>query len=117
MCTEPERLSAIATDAIDAADSAVLVSDVSALEIVLKWNAGKIDLSDPPRHWIKQQIAPCSLDCLSLKRADIRRTSELPMHHRDPFARLLVAATLGATATILTPHEAVIHEDPVSCRW
>ena len=103
LCTEPERLSAIATDAIDAADSAVLVSDVSAVEIVLKWNAGRIVLPDPPRHWIKQQIAPWSLDCLSLKRADIRRASELPMHHRDPFARLLVAATLGATATILTP--------------
>ena len=84
----------------------MLVSDVSALQIVLKWNGGKIVLPDPPRHWIEQQIAPWRLDCLSLKGADIRRASELPMHHRDPFARLLVAATLGATATILTPHEA-----------
>ena len=71
-------------DAIDAADSALPVSDVSAVEIILKWNAGKIVLSDPPRHWIKQQIAPWSLDCLSLKRADIRRASELSMHHRRP---------------------------------
>ena len=59
-----------------------MVSAVSALEIVLKWNVGKIVLPDPPRHWIKQQIAPWSLDCLSLKRADIYRASELPMHHR-----------------------------------
>ena len=32
------------------------------------------------------------------------RPSELPMHH-DPFDRLLVAAALGATPTILTPDE------------
>ena len=89
---------------------------MSALEIALKWNAGKIILPDPPRHWIEQQIAAWSLDSLSLQRNDIYRASELPAHHRDPFDRLLVAAALGATATILTP-DAAIHAYPVSCRW
>ena len=84
---------------------------------MLKWNAGKIVLPDPPRHWIEQQNVPWSLDCRSLKRVDIFRASELPKHRRDPFDRLLVAAALGATATIPTPHEAAIHEYPVSCRW
>ena len=116
LCSEPERLSAQATEAIAAADSVLLLSDVSALEIALKWNAGKITLPDPPRHWIEQQTATWGLDCLSLKRTDIYRASELPAHHRDPFDRLLVAAALGATATILTPDEA-IHKYPVSYRW
>ena len=116
LCTEPERLSATAMEAIDASDSVLLCSDVSALEIVLKWNAGKMILPDPPRHWVEQQIAAWGLDCLSLRRPDIYRASELPAHHRDPFDRLLVAAALGATATILTPDKA-IHAYPVSCRW
>ena len=116
LCSEPERLSATAAEAIDAPDTVLLWSDVSALEIALKWNAGMIILPDPPRHWIEQQIAAWSLDCLSLKRTDIYRASELPAHHRDPFDRLLVAAALGANATILTPAEA-IHAYPVSCRW
>ena len=116
LCTEPKRLSATATDAIDAPDTVLLLSDVSVLEIALKWSAGKITLTDPPRHWIEQQIAAWSLESLSLQRADIYRASELPAHHRDPFDRLLVAAAVGAAATILTPDDA-IHAYPVSCRW
>ncbi|MDD9988206.1 MAG: type II toxin-antitoxin system VapC family toxin [Spirochaetaceae bacterium] len=116
LCTEPQRLSATATEAIDAPETVLLWSDVSALEIALKWSAGKIILPDPPRHWIEQQIAAWSMDCLRLQRNDIYRASELPALHRDPFDRLLVAAALGATATILTPDDA-IHAYPVSCRW
>ncbi|MCY4485309.1 MAG: type II toxin-antitoxin system VapC family toxin [Spirochaetaceae bacterium] len=116
LAAEPERLSAVARQAIDAADSAVLLSDVSALEIALKWTAGKIILPDPPRQWIERQIARWELDCLGLTRQDIYRASELPVHHRDPFDRLLVAVAIGAGATLLTPDDA-IHDYPVSCRW
>ena len=116
LAAEPERLSAAARHAIDAADSALLFSDVSVLEITLKWTAGKITLPDPPRQWVERQVAQWELDCLSLTRDDIYRASELPMHHRDPFDRLLVAVALGAGAAILTPDDA-IHDYPVSYRW
>ena len=116
LCTEPEKLSGASVQAIDASDAMLLLSDVSALEIALKWSAGKLDLPDPPRHWLERQVDTWGLDCLSLKRTDIYRASELPPYHRDPFDRLLVAAALGANATILTPDDAV-RQYPVSCRW
>ncbi len=94
----------------------LLWSDDSALEIALKWSAGKLVLPDSPRRWLEGQIDTWGLDCLSLRRADIYRASELPAHHRDPFDRLLVATALGSNATILTPDEA-IRQYPVSCRW
>ena len=94
----------------------LLWSDDSALEIALKWSAGKLVLPDPPRRWLEGQIDTWGLDCLGLRRADIYRASELPAHHRDPFDRLLVATALGSNATILTPDEA-IRQYPVSCRW
>jgi len=116
LATEPEKLSPASAKAIDDSDSVLLWSDVSALEVVLKWSAGKLTLPDPPRHWLERQIDAWGLECLSLRRTDIYRASELPAHHRDPFDRLLVAAALGANATILTPDEAV-RQYPVSCRW
>jgi PIN domain nuclease of toxin-antitoxin system len=116
LCAEPERLSDVARSAIDSTDSSLLLSDASALEITLKWNAGKIELPDPPRHWIESQISAWSLDCRSIEREDIYRSSELPHHHRDPFDRLLVAAAINLNATILTPDDA-IRAYPVSCRW
>ena len=80
LAAEPERLSATAQQAIDPPGSALLLSDVSALEITLKWNAGKITLPDPPRQWVERQISEWELDCLSIKRDDIYRASELPAH-------------------------------------
>ena len=116
LCSEPDRLSDTARAAINARNASLLLSDVTALEITLKWNAGKIVLPDPPRYWIESQIGAWSLDCRAIHREDIYRAGELPHHHRDPFDRLLVAAAINAGATILTPDEAV-RAYPVSCRW
>ena len=116
LCAEPERLSETAKRAIRASDASLLLSDVSALEITLKWRAGKITLPDPPGLWVEAQIAAWVLDCRPLSRTDIYRAGELPEHHRDPFDRLLVATALNLNATILTPDKA-IHQYPVSYRW
>jgi len=97
-------------------DSELLWSDVSALEIALKWSSGKLELPDPPRTWLERQAEDWNLVGLPLRRTDIYRASELPAHHRDPFDRLLVAAAIGADAIILTP-DAAIAQYPVSCRW
>lgn len=116
LCSEPERLSKASKSIIDRVDTALLLSDASALEIGLKWTAGKIILPDPPRHWLERQISAWALECLALSRADIYRAAELPEYHKDPFDRLLVAAALNSNATILTPDKAV-QQYPVSCRW
>ena len=116
LCAEPERLSEVAKRAIHAPDASLLLSDVSAMEIALKWRAGKLALPQPPRLWIETQIATWVLNCLPLSRADIYRASELPEHHKDPFDRLLVATALNSNATVLTPDKA-IHQYPVSYLW
>lgn len=116
LCSDPEQLSEAAKNAINTRDATLLLSDISMLEISLKWGAGKIVLPDPPKHWIETQIATWGLASSALSRADIYRVSELPDHHRDPFDRLLVAVALNLNATILTPDKA-IHQYPISHRW
>jgi PIN domain nuclease of toxin-antitoxin system len=116
LCAEPERLSDTARTAIDSAGADLLLSDVSTLEITLKWSADKIQLPDPPRNWIEAQVAAWSLDCRAIGRDDIYRSAELPALHRDPFDRLLVATAINLNATILTPDDA-IQAYPVSYRW
>jgi PIN domain nuclease of toxin-antitoxin system len=116
LCSEPQRLSPSARDAIDAAGSDLALSDVSVLELTLKWSAGKLVLPEPPRTWVEGQLGAWSLRAVPLSRDEVYRASELPDHHRDPFDRLLVATALATGATILTPDEA-IHRYPVSWRW
>ena len=75
LATEPEKLSITSAEAIDDPDTVLLWSDVSSLEIALKWSAGKLVLPDPPRHWLEGQIDAWGLECLSLRRTDIFRAS------------------------------------------
>lgn len=116
LCAEPSKLSPTAREVIDASGNQLVLSDVSALEISMKWGAGKLRLPDPPRHWIEAQVATWSLTTRGIDREDIYRSAELPEYHRDPFDRLLVASAINANASVLTPDSA-IREYPVSCRW
>jgi PIN domain nuclease of toxin-antitoxin system len=116
LCAEPARLSTTVRGAIDAAETELVLGDVSVLEIALKWQAGKIALPEPPRVWVERQTSVWSIRFLPISREHMYRASELPGHHRDPFDRLLVAAALAEGATILTPDPA-IHRYPVSWLW
>lgn len=116
LCAEPEQLSDVAKDIINTPANKLFISDVSALELTLKWQVGKIELPDPPRLWIENQIETWFLSTLPISREDVYRAGELPDHHRDPFDRLLIATALNSKATILTPDKA-IHQYPISYRW
>ena len=109
-------MSRAAATVIDREDSELLFSDVSALEITLKWSADKLGLPSPPRQWIESQISVWSLTTIAITRNDIYRASELPSHHRDPFDRLLIAIALNHGATIVTP-DAAVQADPVAWQW
>lgn len=116
LCAEPAKLSDVARRAVDAPDSALLLSDVSVFEITLKWGTGKLILPDPPRQWVEEQTRIWALNARGITREDVYRSSELPGHHRDPFDRLLVAVALNLGATLLTP-DVHVRKYPVSCRW
>jgi PIN domain nuclease of toxin-antitoxin system len=116
LAADPSRLSSAATQALDDEANELSVSDVSTLEIALKWSAGKLTLPAPPRMWFESQVSTWGLSTIGLRRADIYRTTELPSHHRDPFDRLLVAQALDRDLTIVTPDEAVAAY-PVATLW
>lgn len=116
LCAEPARLTAKAVELLNDEQTELALSDVTTLEITLKWGAGKLSLPDPPRAWVEEQIRIWSPLQLQLTRDDIYRAGELPRHHADPFDRLLVATAINHNAVIVTP-DASIHQYPVSYRW
>ena len=116
LCAEPSKLSKNAAALLDDESATVLVSNVTALEVVLKWSAGKLRLPEPPRRWFERQLQAWALESVPLSRDEMYRASELPMHHSDPFDRLLVATALNHDASIVTPDE-LIHAYPVAWSW
>ena len=115
LTSEPKSLSELARKSIEDSE-ALLLSDVSVWEICLKWQSGKIVLPRPPRDWCEEQIEIWNLQHLEIRRNHLFRVTELPVFHKDPFDRLLVAQALEERVTIVTPDH-FIRQYPVSVVW
>jgi PIN domain nuclease of toxin-antitoxin system len=87
MAGEQERLSKKATGEINAADARILISAVVIWEVAIKRRLGKLDAPAD----LLEQLERSGVDLLPITARHADRVGTLPMHHRDPFDRLLVA--------------------------
>jgi PIN domain nuclease of toxin-antitoxin system len=91
MVSEPERLSArVRRRIVDAGNERVL-SAASAWEIAIKYSLGKLELPEPPSEFVPTRMAITLTSPLAVQFSHALQASKLPMHHRDPFDRLLIA--------------------------
>lgn len=88
---QPQRLSPAARAALVTPEAQLFESMVSVWEIGIKLSLGKLRLAPD---WLDQLGAHRSqwkLDVLGVSFAHCGRTAALPLHHRDPFDRMLIA--------------------------
>jgi PIN domain nuclease of toxin-antitoxin system len=76
----------------------VYVSAVSIAEMVIKQSIGKLSLPLPAIDFVDQ----LSFDDLELSAGDAQRMAQLPLLHRDPFDRLLIAQAIDRDLTLIT---------------
>ena len=86
----PERLSAAARAALVDPARRIFVSAISAAEIEIKRALGKLRLAVT----CDELVASIGAEWLSLSAAQASRLRDLPLLHRDPFDRLLIAQAL-----------------------
>lgn len=85
------QLSADAKAAIEDPDNRKLVSVASGWEIAIKVGLGKLDLGESCRTFLPREIAANNFEVLSITLDHATAVEGLPLHHRDPFDRLLIA--------------------------
>ncbi len=71
-----------------------LVSVASCWEIAIKAGLGKLDLAEPSRTLLEREIPANNLEILSISLAHATAVESLPLHHKDPFDRLLIAQSM-----------------------
>ena len=91
---EPAKVSATAMVAIRPLTNDVLLSAATIWELAIKVGQGKIALSLPYRQWIERAIVDLKLMILPVTVEYADRQSTLPLHHKDPFDRLMIAQAL-----------------------
>jgi len=96
--TREPRIGATAHDAIRDRDNAVFVSAVTGFEIATKKKIGKLDAPDD----LPDQLPAKGFDELPVTLVHGFEAGRLPLHHNDPFDRILVAQARCEELTIVT---------------
>jgi PIN domain nuclease of toxin-antitoxin system len=97
----PERLSAQARAAILSADNEVLFSAASIWEIAIKAALRRADFVARPDVVVEEAMEIGFVE-LPVRSMIAARVADLPLIHRDPFDRLLIAQALVETAMLYT---------------
>jgi PIN domain nuclease of toxin-antitoxin system len=91
MVSAPDRLSAASQALVADADTELLLSAASAWEIAIKESIGKLTLPEPAERYVPSRLASFRTASLPISHNHALRVGVLPMHHRDPFDRILIA--------------------------
>jgi len=91
-------LSAQAEEVMERADTQLLVSVVSVWEIAIKRAIGKLEAPAD----LLARIDATETEMLTITARHANATGELPLHHGDPFDRLLIAQAKLEGCAIVT---------------
>jgi len=96
--TDDPRLSKDARAAVKDPVNEVLVSAATAWELSIKEASGKLTLTGS----LLEDIETAGFTWLPITPGDAVSAAALPVHHRDPFDRMLVAQAIRLDAILVT---------------
>jgi PIN domain nuclease of toxin-antitoxin system len=84
------------------ASSQLWWSVVSLWEAIQKAQVGKLSLPLPAGPFLTNELSSNHVRLLPVSLSHVLRVEELPLHHRDPFDRLLIAQSIEEGWPIVT---------------
>jgi PIN domain nuclease of toxin-antitoxin system len=94
----------------------MILSVTSVWEMQIKLQLGKLQLKLPLEEIIKSQQQTNNIQVLPITLAHTLALDGLPMHHKDPFDRLLVAQA-GVEELVLVSCDKIFEQYPVKLLW
>jgi len=98
-------------------ENELYLSDVSLLEIVIKYNLGKLRMTKSPSRIIPMLMEKHGIDGLPLDAQGIFKLEKIPLLHRDPFDRLLIAQAVTHRMILVTPDPLIHKYDDAPVYW
>jgi PIN domain nuclease of toxin-antitoxin system len=87
MAGEPDRIGKRARAAIAGGEDPLVISAVVIWEVAIKRRLGKLDAPDD----LLPRLEGAGVELLPITARHADRVASLPLHHQDPFDRLLIA--------------------------
>jgi PIN domain nuclease of toxin-antitoxin system len=101
------KLSAVARRLIEDGGTTVLVSAAALYEIAIKTRIGRLELPAEPEVYLPQLLRRHAFAVLPVDEAHALRAGALPLIHRDPWDRLLIAQAQMENMPIVTADPAI----------
>ena len=110
----PQLLSKRAYTTLQRTDVIREISSVSLTEIAIQNTLGKLRM---PADTVRKAIQDMLVRILPLTAEHAYRLFELPLHHRDPFDRQIVAQALFENIPLITPDERLRRYEELKVIW
>lgn len=112
----PDKLSPTVRGLILDPDTVLILSVISLWEILIKSALGKLSLRLPLRRLLTEQQNTNGLHILPVTLDHVLALDGLPLHHKDPFDRLLIAQATVEGLTLASVDHVFSHY-PVALVW
>ena len=99
-------------DVVADPDNELYFSAASTWEMIIKSAIGKLSLPASPEMFVKEQLFLNDITPLPITMEHTFALANLPMVHRDPFDRMLIAQAIDENLTLITD-DPIIKQYPV----
>lgn len=103
---EDKQLSSSGQRLILDSSSEIFISTASLWEIAIKINIGKLTLNKPFEQSFPDELDSHGIEILDITVDTLVQLTTLPLHHRDPFDRLIIAQAIVEGIPIISKDEA-----------
>lgn len=92
--SDDDRLSDAAKNIIEKVDQNIHISIASLWEISIKISIDKLELDEAFETLVPRELYNFEIKVIDIEIDHLSRLSSLPLHHRDPFDRLIISQSL-----------------------
>lgn len=114
--TADSKLSADAERLISNGETELLLSVASIWEIAIKVSIGRLPIPEPLDSFIPEHLRLNRIGLLAIAPSHALEVARLPLHHRDPFDRLLIAQGMLEGLPVVSA-DSVFDSYPVERLW
>ena len=113
---DSDQLSTLARDLISDPQTSNVLSVVTLWEVAIKYHLGRLRIPGTPEEFFANLTEHLDLTMLPIEMAYAFTAAALPLHHRDPFDRMLIAQAIVEQVPILSS-DARLARYPVRILW
>lgn len=113
---DDSQLSSLAKEIIADGGNEIFLSAASAWEIAIKTARGRLSLPEDPTRYVSSRLSLHGFQALPVHIHHATQIYHLPMHHADPFDRLLIAQSQTESMPIISA-DAEIRKYDVEIIW